>query len=80
MRINDLPRRLFLARTGQYAALTAASPFCGRGQAPKGENPFTLGVASGDPAPDDVVLWTRLAPEPLTGGGMPAAGVTLRGR
>lgn len=27
--------------------------------------PFTLGVASGDPLPDSVVLWTRLAPEPL---------------
>ncbi|GAA4037332.1 alkaline phosphatase D family protein [Allokutzneria multivorans] len=28
--------------------------------------PFTLGVASGDPLPDGVVLWTRLAPEPLS--------------
>ena len=33
--------------------------------------PFTLGVASGDPWPDGVVLWTRLAPDPLEGGGMP---------
>lgn len=36
--------------------------------------PFTLGVASGDPAPDGVVLWTRLAPAPLNldgQGGMP---------
>ena len=33
--------------------------------------PFTLGVASGDPEPDGVVLWTRLSPSPLTGGGMP---------
>jgi alkaline phosphatase D len=34
--------------------------------------PFTLGVASGDPLPDRVILWTRLAPEPLeVGGGMP---------
>ncbi|MFI5843389.1 alkaline phosphatase D family protein [Catenuloplanes sp. NPDC051500] len=32
---------------------------------------FTLGVASGDPLPDGVVLWTRLAPDPLRGGGMP---------
>src|SRR5256885_16238022 len=32
--------------------------------------PFTLGVASGDPLPDGVVLWTRLAPDPLAGGGM----------
>src|SRR5213595_1187010 len=35
--------------------------------------PFTLGVASGDPLPDGIVLWTRLAPKPLDGGGMPAA-------
>ena len=27
--------------------------------------PFTLGVASGAPLPDGVVLWTRLAPRPL---------------
>lgn len=36
--------------------------------------PFTLGVASGDPLPDSVVLWTKLAPEPLAEdglGGMP---------
>lgn len=34
-------------------------------------NPFTLGVASGDPSPDGMVLWTRLAPDPLNGGGLP---------
>ncbi len=27
--------------------------------------PFQLGVASGDPAPDGFVIWTRLAPEPF---------------
>jgi len=34
------------------------------------DNPFKLGVASGDPTPDGVVLWTRLAPDPVNGGGM----------
>jgi alkaline phosphatase D len=35
-------------------------------------DPFQLGVASGDPFPDSVVLWTRLAPKPLDyDGGMP---------
>jgi alkaline phosphatase D len=34
-------------------------------------HPFTLGVASGEPAPNGIVLWTRLAPEPLEGGGLP---------
>ena len=33
-------------------------------------SPFTLGVASGDPSADGVVLWTRLASDPLNGGGM----------
>ncbi len=33
--------------------------------APKvGANPFTLGIASGDPTDDGIVLWTRLAPVP----------------
>ncbi|RRJ29695.1 alkaline phosphatase [Halocatena pleomorpha] len=42
-------------------------------------DPFTLGVASGDPLPDSVVLWTRLAPEPLSGdGGMPDRSVPVR--
>lgn len=41
-------------------------------------NPFTLGVASGYPEPNAVVLWTRLAPEPLVpGGGMPDAPVRV---
>src|SRR5882762_10074964 len=39
--------------------------------------PFSLGVASGDPLPDGVVLWTRLAPKPLEGGGMPMANVDV---
>jgi alkaline phosphatase D len=42
--------------------------------APLGSDPFTVGVASGDPAPDGFVIWTRLAVDPLeeTGrGGMP---------
>ncbi len=36
-------------------------------------DPFTLGVASGDPDSTGVVLWTRLAPDPLNGGGMAAS-------
>lgn len=41
-------------------------------------SPFTLGVASGDPLPDSVILWTRLAPKPLEGGGMPDAPAPVR--
>lgn len=32
--------------------------------------PFTLGVASGDPNESSVIIWTRLAPDPLNGGGL----------
>ncbi|MED1741267.1 alkaline phosphatase D family protein [Bacillus swezeyi] len=42
-------------------------------------NPFALGVSSGEPLPDGVVLWTRLAPEPLgPQGGMPPEDVTVK--
>ncbi len=33
------------------------------------ENPFTLGVASGEPTRTSIVLWTRLAPSPMEPGG-----------
>ena len=33
-------------------------------------DPFTLGVASGDPAADGFVIWTRLAPDPLAEDGL----------
>lgn len=41
-------------------------------------DPFTLGVAAGDPWPDGFVIWTRLAPEPLAEfGGMPRLAVEV---
>ena len=40
---------------------------------------FALGVASGDPTPGGVVLWTRLAPSPLAAaGGMPDQNLFVR--
>ncbi|MGK2946987.1 MAG: alkaline phosphatase D family protein [Acidimicrobiales bacterium] len=44
-------------------------------------DPFTLGVASGDPTATSVILWTRLAPDPLALdglGGMPDETVDVR--
>ena len=56
---------------GRAALRGAEAP---RAQQLFAEYPFSLGVASGDPLPDGVVLWTRLAPRPLeNGGGMPPA-------
>ena len=63
-------------------AVLAAAPailLYGRAAAALGDNPFTFGVASGEPAPDGMVLWTRLATQPLTpDGGMPARAIPLR--
>lgn len=72
-------RRLFLA----YTASLASIPYLGRGQssvtAPKFQsNPFSLGVASGDPDHESVVLWTKVSPNPLVpGGGMPPQAVEV---
>ena len=52
-------------------------PRCLLAQTKFTDYPFTLGVASGEPLPDGVVLWTRLAPDPLNGGGMPAEDVAV---
>ncbi|NJP99646.1 alkaline phosphatase D family protein [Streptomyces zingiberis] len=76
-----LGRRRFLTATGAAAALAFAVHLPGSAQAADldarralAADPFTLGVASGDPGPGSVVLWTRLAPEPYTpDGGMPSA-------
>ncbi len=53
--------------TGAVAALTrpALDTRASAAAAPPRTNPFRLGVASGDPRPDGVVLWTRLAVAPL---------------
>lgn len=81
-------RRALLQRLGRQAAALALGSLFGRGAAAgaaaaaawlPGDYPFTLGVASGMPRPDSVVLWTRLAPrphEPLWG--MPEVPVELR--
>src|SRR5262245_24568529 len=68
-------RRALLRGLSASALLTTTGSFFTRGlwAAPAlSDNPFTLGVASGDPAPDGFVLWTRIAPRPLErDGGMP---------
>jgi alkaline phosphatase D len=83
---DGLTRRRFLSGAGStllaLPLVGGAGP--GRGGRPPHPVPappdglFSLGVASGDPLPDGVVLWTRLAPEPLAGGGMPPVDVPVR--
>jgi alkaline phosphatase D len=62
-----MDRRLFLADLARAAALCAVVPNVWRVTArPRlADDPFALGVASGDPTPTGAVLWTRLAPRPL---------------
>ena len=56
-------RRLLLAGSaGAASVLLAGCSTAGRRARTIGPDPFTLGVASGYPTPEGVVLWTRLAP------------------
>lgn len=78
---NLLDRRRFLVLTGGTAAAALAAPALWQSAATADEldpAPFTLGVASGDPDHLSVVLWTRLAPDPVNGGGMPEQPVPVR--
>jgi alkaline phosphatase D len=70
-------RRRFLITSGAAGLLTLG-PSAVIAEAQTSDNPFTLGVASGDPTADGVVLWTRLAPDPLNGGGMSPWPVIVR--
>jgi alkaline phosphatase D len=59
-------RRRFLgtALAGAGLALVASPRAMAIRPARFDRDPFTLGIASGYPRPDGMVLWTRLAPEP----------------
>jgi alkaline phosphatase D len=75
-----IDRRRFLQA---LAALGAARALPARPQVnarPRfSASPFTLGVASGYPRPGRIVLWTRLAPEPLApDGGMAPESIPVR--
>ena len=75
MTFSPIPRRQFL----QWAALGAAGlhlPQRAWSQARLSETPFSLGVASGSPTHDSVVLWTRLMQPALQTLG--AQGISVR--
>ena len=65
-----MSRRFFMAVGGATASIPKAF-------AQSDKYHFTLGVASGCPRPDGIVLWTRLARQPLQGGGMGRAPVDV---
>ncbi len=67
---DPVSRRQFFSAAGMTTALLLAGEQAALAQNTSAKlpgNPFTLGVASGDPTPDGVVLWTRLAPNPQNG-------------
>ncbi len=75
-------RRRFLTAGAATVGVAASGQLLLAGTARAAQTPlpagvFSLGVASGDPLPDGVVLWTRLAPDPLHGGGMPDRAVVV---
>jgi alkaline phosphatase D len=65
----DTSRRGFINNWAMgAAALAMSTPWRGSARASEMRfqaDPFSLGVASGDPTPDGFVVWTRLAPFPL---------------
>jgi alkaline phosphatase D len=82
-RFGLFSRRGFLTGVGATLAHAALAPLpVSRVAAAKnlGDYPFTLGVASGDPTSDGIVLWTRLAPKPLDGGGAPSHPIAVQWR
>src|SRR5688572_19431022 len=62
-----MQRRDFLADVARLAAMAAIVPNDWRVvHRPRwADYPFALGIASGDPTPSAVMIWTRLAPRPL---------------
>lgn len=74
-----LTDRRNLLRLAAAAAGTLWLPRSAWSQPRLSDNPFTLGVASGSPLDDSVVLWTRLVQTGLFGGSnLPAAPITVR--
>jgi alkaline phosphatase D len=62
----QLDRRGFLAHAARLAGLAALAAACPPAlTASPTRYPFTLGVASGSPRPTSIVLWTRIATDPL---------------
>lgn len=69
-------RRDFLRRSVLAAAATSLPRWAWSAQGVR-SNPFTLGVASGSPRHDGMVLWTRLDPESLPPGHAGAQPLTV---
>ncbi|HEX6942843.1 MAG TPA: PhoD-like phosphatase N-terminal domain-containing protein, partial [Gemmatimonadaceae bacterium] len=77
--MSSSSRREFISRLSAFGLAVAGFPRLPVLIRPRFiADPFSLGVGSGDPGPDGVVLWSRLAPDPLNGGGMGTEAVNVR--
>ncbi|MBK8324393.1 MAG: alkaline phosphatase D family protein [Betaproteobacteria bacterium] len=74
LRRSFLARAFALAAAGFLAPRSPAALAARRFKAP----PFSLGIASGSPTAEGIVLWTRLAPEPLGDGGLGDESIEVR--
>ena len=74
-------RRQLIRRFGAAAGVFVAAPLLFREaieQVAFSDDPFQLGVASGEAAGNGFVIWTRLAPRPFEFGfGMPSQPVEV---
>lgn len=80
MDCTDASRRRLLIQAAVLAgaALSPAAWTSAVAQTRLSDHPFRLGVASGEPLPDGVVLWTRLVTDPTApGGGMGRAPIKV---
>lgn len=76
---RPLSRRTFLRASAAASALAGLGWLPGPRAFAATGSPFSLGVASGDPGARSVVLWTRLARDPLApDGGMTGGRVEVR--
>ncbi|MEG2034582.1 MAG: PhoD-like phosphatase N-terminal domain-containing protein, partial [Janthinobacterium sp.] len=80
----DSQRRIFLLSAARIGALAAAGSALSGSSASAATRlngtgyPFALGVASGSPLPDAVVLWTRICYDPLQSAATPAIALNVR--
>lgn len=75
----NVNRRQFLIQAGAMSLMLYLNPTVVWATPTFKQNPFNLGVASGEPSSDGFVIWTRVIPKPLQiDGGMPNKSVEVQ--
>ncbi|MDN4037393.1 alkaline phosphatase [Massilia sp. YIM B02443] len=75
--MSDASRRLFLLQGARLSAALAGASLTHHAVAGS-TYPFSLGVASGSPLPDSVILWTRILADPLDAAPPSALALSVR--